>query len=1150
MDHPDQLRTRLAAIRRRWLAMTVWSAAGRSAAGAALPLGAAAAAGWFLKPAGGGLMVLGAVTLALELTLLVFLFGRRPRRPDDRRVARFVEEQWQAGGHLPDLRDALVSAVQVAEAPDDHAPSFARAIVASAADTLQDVTPSMVVSSDAMRRAVLEGVVGIAIFLAALAAASPYLTRAGATMWVSLFPSTLDLRVLTGNARVAAGQPLRIAAAMEGRGARLLDVIPNLVVTAGGQQRVVAMSRAAGGFEYRFESVDRSFEYRVTAGAATSAAYSVTALFPARVTRIDLGYEYPDFTGQPPREETDGGDVYGPAGTRVRLRIHTDKPIRSGHLSLSGSPSIPLVPVADREVSADLVLTKDDGYRVRLRDVDGLESVGDLEYFVRLMDDRPPDVRIVRPSADQGITPLEEVTIEARADDDHGVAQFDLVYGVAGRATRTVPFTTLDGTAVARIGTHLLAAEDLGVQPGEVITYYARARDVARGKRSTESRSDIFFLEVKPFNEEFVAAQSQGMGGGQAGAQIDSLIAAQKEIINATWNLERRSGAGRSEADLKAVGQAQAELKSRAEQMVRGGRRPPGLFPPQQIEPSPQAGPRRGTGDPVRAAIDAMGRAVEQLGHSRTEDALPHEMAALQGLLQAQAEVRRRQVMQQSANSAGQGGTSRMDRDLSALFDRELQRQQRTNYETPRSSQESEPQESSDALERIRDLARRQEEMAKRQRDLAGARLAADEMKRQLERLTRDQEELRRQAEAIEKQLQQQSAGAAPGQPSKGASGGSQGRQGADEVRRAADQMRSAASELQRQNLQGAAASGAKAADALRQTEQRLRGGSTSALQRAAGDLRLEAQQVAEAQRRVAAEMSRLEKDGQGAGNGERLRRLAGEKDRLADRVDALERGARDLERQTPGPGGQAYRDAAQELQGQRIGERMRATADALRGRAGSPAPANTSPSAAQTEQQLARALDGVVDRLAGGDSRQLTNSLDQAREMRDRLSELEGRVREAENAVRNGREGRAAAAPQRGREGQGSTGSGGGPSPEQQLQRARDEYGRELQRSRETLSRLQGSSQQNGLGGSTPEQHEFSRSAPGNEAFKQDFTGWDALRKDVDLRLERYESAVAARLSRQLAADRLSGGGSERVPDAYVRSVPRYFESLAKEKR
>ena len=56
-------------------------------------------------------------------------------------------------------------------------------------------------------------------------------------------------------------------------------------------------------------------------------------------------------------------------------------------------------------------------------------------------------------------------------------------------------------------------------------------------------------------------------------------------------------------------------------------------------------------------------------------------MAALQGLLQAQSEVRQRQVAQQ-ANGASGNGDGRQGQDLSALFDKELQRQQRTNYET------------------------------------------------------------------------------------------------------------------------------------------------------------------------------------------------------------------------------------------------------------------------------------------------------------------------------------------------------------------------------------------------------------------------------------------------------------------------------------
>ena len=107
------------------------------------------------------------------------------------------------------------------------------------------------------------------------------------------------------------------------------------------------------------------------------------------------------------------------------------------------------------------MLARNDSYRIRLADLDGLKSAGEAEYFIRLMDDRPPDVRILRPSADQQITPLEEVPIEARADDDYGISAFELVYSVAGGPEHVVAFERITGTNVQKIGTRLLPAEDL-----------------------------------------------------------------------------------------------------------------------------------------------------------------------------------------------------------------------------------------------------------------------------------------------------------------------------------------------------------------------------------------------------------------------------------------------------------------------------------------------------------------------------------------------------------------------------------------------------------------------------------------------------------------------------------------------------------------
>jgi hypothetical protein len=1217
--HPTPpLRLLLAAVRRRWFAHVALRTIGRAGLAASLPLLAAATVTRLLSLGDGALTALVSAACAAAVGFAAFILWRTERSASDGQVARFIEERVATLPDVPPFDDALVSAVGEGDGGAEAASErgmFRGLVVEAAARRLSQVEPSRIVTTGALGRAAAEAAGGIALLVLAVVLAWPSLARALETAWTALLPRAIQVEVVPGDTRVPAGEPLKIRAIVRTGRNVLSRFTPELTVTSGTEKRVVPMTPENDGYQFSFESVDRTFQYRVVAGSARSRDYTVTALFAPRVQRIDLHYQYPTFTGLSPRDEQDSGDIYAPAGTRVRVRIHTDKPIESGELVFgrgpwagdrgpvgdrgpgagepgTGSqpgvdqrhgfrdpapgprpPTLSLQPTASQLLEAELVLARDDSYRIKLADRDGLGSSGDTEYFIRVMDDRPPDVRIVRPAGDQQITPLEEVAIEARADDDYGISRFDLVYSVAGRPPKTVPFSRVTSSDEASIGAFVLAVEDLQVQPGDVITYYARARDVARGKQPTETRSDMFFLEVRPFSEEFVAAQSQAMAG-MAGEQIDGLIAAQKEIINATWNIERRSTAGRSADDIKAIGDAQAELRARAEQMISRGGRGRMFPPPQQVAPSRQPRGGRSAGDPVSTAIAAMGRALEQLQGQRTSEALPHEMAALQGLLQAQAEIRRREVMQQRAGAGG-SGLGRQGQDLSALFDKELQRQQGTNYESRSNIAERPEQRTEDsALDRIRDLARRQEELSRRQRELAEAGLSAEELKRQLERLTREQAELREQLEELSRQGQQQTPqqskppqGSQATKPQAGQTQtGQQNEQGSGagqstspsqpaspsgtEMGEAADQMRRAMSELQRQDPRAAAERAERAAEQLRQLEQQMRADSPEARQRAAGELRLEAQQIADEQRRIAAEAERLQKGG--SANADAWRRLAGEKDNLADRVEELQRTAGQLasaDKRDPRKTADStdkttgVAAAARELERQQIGRRMRETAKEMRETAvesskPSPSPRGSTPPsrAAEGEQQIARALDRVLDQLGGAaqDAQSVSKELGATRGIQERLDRLEREIREAETKDKNGRSGRG-----------GSTGAG----QSAELQRLRDEYKKELQRARETLSRLDRSAPRAGQGGTTPEEHEWSVVDQGTEAFKQDFSRWESLRKALDQAIERYEASVFAKAAKKGLQDRLSAGGSDRVPDEYRRRVARYYESLAKKR-
>ena len=1135
-------------VTRRWRTFTALAAWARAAAGCALVLAAAAAIGHFGHVDGGALILLWGVAAGLVSGVCVRALAPLRLAPRDLRVARLIEER------CPELEDALVTAIGHRGA--DAGP-MAAAVAEDAIRRARLLDLDRVIGREALRRAVLQAAAAsLALGIAAFFSLAPA-AQAARLLSLYVLPHRLGIDVQPGDVKVRAGASVRVVATLSTGDA----VAPVLRTGSDGAWREIPMAKGPDGFAALLEGIQDSFRYTVTAAGASSPQYSVTVVRPPRVARIDLQYDYPAAFGMAPRREEDGGDIYGPAGTRVRITVHADKPVREAALNLTEGG---VVRLAERSgaLEGELTITRDDGYRVALADTDGLASDGDTEYFIRTLQDRPPDVRIVRPASDRQVTPLEEVSIEASADDDFAVASLDLVYSVAGGPERAVPFARSgEGTAVT--GQRTVYLEDLRVRPGDVVAYYARARDASRGRRSSEARSDIFFLEVTPFEEEFVASQTQGGGGGGGGSDqgLEDLIQAQKDIITATWNLDRRARAsgGRSAEDVRAVAKAQQELRTRATTMLRGMQRATDIRRRRPAGGAAPAGPDA-MAEAVGRATVAMGSAYEQLDGLKTAGALPHEMSALNELLRAQAEVRRREIAQQASGTGG-SGSNRRQQDMSSLFDRELAKQQQTNYETPSGREtRDEPKPADEVLDKVRDLAERQDALTGSQRDLARGRASVpeEERRRELERLTREQSELRRQAEALAQEMERsQPQGGRGGQSAQGQGQGAQQGRGAQggqsaqagqagerqqasrALQQAAEEMQGAANELRRENPEQASARGSRAADRLRDVEQRVRGAQPDDRRRAIGELQLESRQLAEAERRLGGAAGGARGDGDRADRG---RQRAAEQERLAERARRLEDGVRQLAGGAEGGDQQersALGQAAQEVERQRLSERMREAAREERqaagdqsGRAGQRGGVQP-PSEADMQrerQEIARGLESVADRLGaaagqGGASQQLSDELSSLRRQREELEALDRQLSELRQ------QGGEPESNQGGRDGQ--------PGPSGQTAGGSGAWAA----ASELLKELRGENR-----GDVPESEGFNpgRSAPGTEGWKQDFEKWDRLKVQVAAALERAERSAADRLREQQSRDRLNAGATQAVPEQYRRLIEKYYRALA----
>jgi hypothetical protein len=324
--------------------------------------------------------------------------------------------------------------------------------------------------------------------------------------------------------------------------------------------------------------------------------------------------------------------------------------------------------------------------------------------------------------------------------------------------------------------------------------------------------------------------------------------------------------------------------------------------------------------------------------------------------------------------------------------------------------------------------------------------------------------------------------------------------------------------------------------------------------------MQLEARQLAEQQRQVSAEADRA---GTSQGGRDRLRQLAGEQERLAERAQRLERqlaeqgkASGSSEREEGKSTNRAAAEAARELERGRVTERMRQAAEGMRQGGDDKAP--RAQKGQPDTERVAQSLEGVADRLAAAlgprdeASRRLGESLARAGQLQDQINRT---AREIERLDRQARErGRATGRSEKGSQGQGRP--EGQESPERddarEMARLRDEYAKQLEQAQALLDRLrrdEPTAERAGMG-FTFEGQGMTLSAPGTEAFKQDFSKWDDLRKQATQALERASTSLSQRLGQEQARDRLAAGIEDKAPAEYERQVDSYFKAIAGQKR
>ena len=494
-------------------------------------------------------------------------------------------------------------------------------------------------------------------------------------LWTGWFLSAdaplYEFLVEPGDTTVRKGANLAVSARPIGFDPAGVDVYAKFESSVDWEKAPMGPQLEGSGYEFTFSAVREPLRYYVVAGRVRTREFNVDVVAMPNVESIGLEYEFPAWTGLDPLVEDPGGDIRAVKGTKVKVTVTTDKPLRDGILAV-GEERIAL-----RGAQAEIEVADDGEYHVaavyRGEDIRLTD-----DFFITVVPDEKPVLEILEPARDWKATGIEEVMARFKAGDDFGLRSLELRYSVNGVEQPKIAFGGVRGKKEFRAG-RLFQLEELGealveapappalapgasaeplpppappagLIPGDLISYYATASD---GRN--ETRTDIYFIEIQPFNRSFSQSQQSG-GGGQGGGQQDEISRREKEIIVATWNLikERDAGDGRKSDELREsaamLAELQATLMSQATTLAERARA-------RQLTAS----------DPkfkqfveyMEKAAEFMKPAADALAAYELDDAVGPEQQALQYLLRAESIFTDIQISMNRNGGGGGGGAAR-----------------------------------------------------------------------------------------------------------------------------------------------------------------------------------------------------------------------------------------------------------------------------------------------------------------------------------------------------------------------------------------------------------------------------------------------------------------------------------------------------------
>ena len=604
----------------------------------------------------------------------------------------------------------------------------------------------------------------------------------------------------------------------------------------------------------RIPNIDQDLTYHVEFDAQTSDDYSVTTFTYPELVKADAEIEFPTYTELESETLEDVRRLSVVEGSNIYFDFLLSKELKSAAFVGEDGERIELTADSQFPNNRTLAFASEQPekrkYQLELVDLQERKNRNVPEFVIQVLPNLPPKLKVEFPSRDQRISPIEELALQANASDDFGLVEYGLIFEKPTGEQESVNLKDQTAKSKKSQMDHLLAVATLKVEPEQLISYYFYADDIGPDGQQRRAFSDIFFSEVRHFEEIYreVPSQPSQQQQQQEGTESGKLLEVQRQIVSATWNLIRSES--RTTPSEKFLSSAQVLFESQEQALTMAE---------EMLEKIEDEEMKRHLNAAMELMTSTSGYFAESIAKnqlSSLHDGRSKAQAAYQALLKLNSREKKVQQQQQSQSQSSQSKQQDRNRQLKAL---EL-KNDRDRYETERQAQQQEQQqekrETLQVLNRLRELARRQEDLNEKIRELENKLREAEteeekkELERELKRLQEEQEELLRNLDEVQERMNRKE-------------NRERMADAREQVEKTRERVLRASEALKEQQTSRALTEGKRAERELNELKEEFKNQSSSQFEDAVRDLRNDVRELAKDQESVSEAMQGEEKTNQ-----------------------------------------------------------------------------------------------------------------------------------------------------------------------------------------------------------------------------------------------------------------------------------------------